>query len=149
MNREELLNSIQQETYCRIKPTNTHNGVGVFAIKDIPRGIKPFGSCHIRHIEEQRFTHEEISELKLEKGISDYIYQMYLSDDKYLYIEEICPNNLPIYYFVNHSTKPNLEWIHVTDDYFTTRIIQAGEELFINYKIYGNLLNVKIPPFAK
>ena len=30
-----------KHTYCRIKPSKLHN-VGVFAIRDIPKGIKPF-----------------------------------------------------------------------------------------------------------
>jgi SET domain-containing protein len=145
MNNKDLLNKIQKEVYCRVQPSPTHHGVGVFAIKNIPRGTKPFGD--LTSPQEKKITHREITKLKLEKNVSEYLYQMYLSDDQYLYIEDTNPNHLPIYYFINHSESPNIEWINTIDDYFVTKNIKIGEELLLDYREYGKELNVKLPSF--
>ena len=39
MTKQELLNELQQETYVALKPSAVH-GIGVFAIRDIPKGCR-------------------------------------------------------------------------------------------------------------
>jgi len=35
-----------EKVYCRLAPSSVH-GVGIFAIKDIPKGINPFADSYI------------------------------------------------------------------------------------------------------
>ncbi len=39
MKKEALLKQLQSQTYVMIKPSSLH-GIGVFAIRDIPKGTK-------------------------------------------------------------------------------------------------------------
>jgi len=39
--KKKLIKNLENDIYCRIKPSKKH-GVGVFAIRDIPKGINPF-----------------------------------------------------------------------------------------------------------
>ena len=39
MTKQELLHELQQETYVALQPSATH-GIGVFAIRDIPKGCR-------------------------------------------------------------------------------------------------------------
>ena len=41
MDKKELLDNLLNKTYCRLRPSKNH-GIGVFAIKDIPKGVNPF-----------------------------------------------------------------------------------------------------------
>ena len=43
MTRTELLARVLADCYCRLQPSSIH-GIGVFAIRDIPRRTNPFGT---------------------------------------------------------------------------------------------------------
>jgi hypothetical protein len=43
MKRAEFLRRILADCYCRLAPSPIH-GIGVFAIRDIPRGKNPFNT---------------------------------------------------------------------------------------------------------
>lgn len=45
MSKKVLLKNLQNDIYCRIKPSKKH-GVGVFAIKDIPKNTNPFKTTY-------------------------------------------------------------------------------------------------------
>src|SRR3989344_1858152 len=51
-----------QNTYCRLRPSKY--GVGVFAVRDIPKKINPFSNC--RKARWFKFKEEEISKLSYE-----------------------------------------------------------------------------------
>ena len=61
--KKEVLNCLKN-TYCRLKPSKIE-GVGVFAVRDIPKNINPFEG-----IKNQRWYEFKLSELKgLDKEI--------------------------------------------------------------------------------
>ena len=55
--KQEVLNKLKN-TYCRLKPSKIE-GVGVFAIRDISKGINPFYG-----IKKQKWIKFDIKELK-------------------------------------------------------------------------------------
>ena len=41
----KIIHNLRNNVYCRISRSKIH-GVGVIAIKDIPKGINPFKKCN-------------------------------------------------------------------------------------------------------
>lgn len=114
-------------SWARLKPSKY--GVGVFAIRDIPKGTIIFP-------EDQNTEMHEV-DIKDLQGLSPELQQLYedfcpaaSTPGKLL-----CPKNfetMSIAWYLNHSDTPN-----VTHDahgnYIPSRDIKAGEELTLNY----------------
>jgi hypothetical protein len=128
---------ISTHVYTKIKPSK-FNGVGVFAIKDIPNNTNPFelweGKTGYYPIKE--------SELKtLPKEVYSHIKDVFLyspnfpqNTDTYIKLVNGCHwiHQNP-YYFVNSGfEKSNID----KDTFLTTRIIKSSEEILSNYKRY-------------
>ena len=131
--QESLLKAIRHQTYCKIAPSKIH-GVGVFAIKHIPINIDPFkeypqGSETIFKVE-----HDLLKDI--DPTLKKYIYQMYVNDPEYIYLENISPNNLPIYYRMNHSNDPNIAWDHKKRSFKSVKDINVEEQLLLDYDKY-------------
>jgi len=132
MNKEELFRDLKETTYCRLMPSKL-GGVGVFAIKRIPKGTWPFKTC--KPFSYFRIPKEEIKALP--KAIGEYVMDMFACDDKYYFVSRQGMNNLDISYFVNHSKKPNLSVKYEPENFYTLRDIKPGEELTVDYQEYS------------
>lgn len=129
--KEEILNKLKN-TYTRLKPSPI-GGVGVFAIRDIPKNICPFPL--IKKTRWALFHKSELKEINKEvfKMIDDFVV---IEKDGTVYIPDCGLNALDISYFVNHSKKPNLKTIDDGFTFITLRKINKGEELTIDYGTY-------------
>lgn len=109
-------------------------GVGVFAIKDIPKGTNPFiGSCQHKYLE---FTQKELEELDF--GVKNMVKDFCIFKNGKMLIPTCAFNGIDISYFPNHSTKPNLTVDAYGEIFITSRNITAGEELTFDYNAsYG------------
>jgi hypothetical protein len=128
---------ISTKIYVKLKPSRIQ-GVGVFAIKDIPIGINPF---EIWNGESNTYP---ITELEL-RSLTDELYNHI--KDVFLYGPEF-PSNTDTYITLTNGC----HWIYTTPYYFinsgfnnaninkdillTTRVIYKGEELLSNYGRY-------------
>jgi SET domain-containing protein len=115
--------------YTRIKACSL--GVGVFAIRDIPKGVNPFLG-DVGHVINVPVS--EVNELK-----DDEVRRMYFDfcpvvDDAFVAPGDF--NQLTIGWYVNHSKAPN---VSVTAEmaFVATRDIQHGEELTSDYSTYS------------
>lgn len=137
--KERLLFNLQNDTYVRLQPSSVQ-GVGVFAVKDIPRGIDPFKTPIKIKYGTIKLTKSEINSLNpgVKKMVKDFIDP---SGDFY-YVPENGLNSLDISFYLNHSETNNLEIIEGDGEYLsfiTIRPIKRGEELTINYGEYKNI----------
>lgn len=139
---EKLLKNIKNKTYCRIKSSKV-NGVGVFAIKDIPINTNPFYLTDNKLID---YKYKKISKTDLKnvdsevmKMIDDFLYK---EDDDSYYIPLLGLNSLDISFYMNHSFEPNIKIVksykYDTLIFKTNRKIKKDEELLINYDNYDN-----------
>lgn len=133
MNREELLLAIEGKTYCRMKASRVH-GVGVFAIRKIGVGVNPFEDAPKEGDIIHKVRHEELEDF--DQNLKNYIYDMYISDSEFVYLESITPNNLPIYYRMNHSNSPNIIWDKNAYCFMSIEEVDVDQELLINYSKY-------------
>lgn len=129
--RDIKSDSPHRGVYVRIRPSNVDKrGVGVFAIKKIPKGTRLFSD-----------ENEElcwIPESSLPKaGPLRKLYDDFsiIKDGRYG-----CPisfNRLTPAWFMNESKKPNTR-CDENYDFYTLREIAAGEELTIDYSTFSD-----------
>lgn len=127
--KRKLLKNLAN-TYCRLKPSRY--GVGVFAIRDIPKNINPFQNC--REARWLKFSEKELNLLPDE--IVNAVREFYGSNKGYIYIPYHGLNGNDISFYLNHSVKPNVIADQNDHNFITLRKIRKGKELFIDYRFY-------------
>jgi hypothetical protein len=131
--KQEILKSLKN-TYCRIMPSKI-NGVGVFAIRDIPQNINPFNVAKTG--DWQKF---KITDLKnLDKEVFKMVNAFFtVQEDGTLYIPKGGLNDMNISYFMNDSKNPNMKMAKDEVNFLTLCQIKKGQELTVSYKTYLN-----------
>lgn len=121
-------------TYCRLQRSRIH-GIGIFAIRDIPKGLNPFlPNAGTRWIE---FDKGEIEQLH--PGVQKMVADFFTYEGSKVWIPEHGLNGMNISFFANTSDKPNLrprKDKNGINDLYTIRRIKAGEELTVDYRDY-------------
>lgn len=129
VDKARILKHLQTEVYCRLGISPVH-GIGVFAIKDIPKGAKPLVS--LIKIKEFSFSKKEINKLptSVKKEVRMFCYY---DKDEYL-IPSIGLNAMNMAFYMNHSKTPNVKYLK-NNDIVALRKIKANEELFFDYDL--------------
>lgn len=128
ISKAEWLRELNDHTYVKLFPSPVH-GIGVVAIKDIPKGCRSvFGS------DEDEWIRVGFSEvLKLDPAIRILIEQYCLFDEKDYFVPSKGFKKMDLSLYLNHSEEPNLISINEGEFFETTREIKSGEELFLDY----------------
>ena len=156
--KENVLLNLKEDVFCKLGSSSIH-GVGVFAIKDIPKGTVVFklSNYHPDRDELVDISKEEAESLNVE--VLDLI-KMYCGISRYdtYVVHENGLNNIYIGYYLNHSDDPNLKIYsdpnakeHEYVNFITVKDIKMGEELTENYRnLSGSEENLeKQYPFLK
>ncbi len=115
--------------YTRLKPSSIH-GVGVFAIRDIPKG------SYIFEPDDDRTVFIPASETKVLLPEIRRLYQDFCVLEGETYE---CPSNLNKLtpsWFLNHSQNPNVA-ADSSLKFYAIRDIKAGHELTTDYETYS------------
>ena len=134
--KKSLINNLQNDVYCRIKPSKKH-GVGVFAIKDIPKNTNPFKVTGKECIS-SRILNIPVEEVnKLDTEVKKMVNDFYHQQDGYFGIPYKGLNANDISFYMNTSKKPNVGFKIIENCslvvFNTLKKIKKGEELLINY----------------
>jgi SET domain-containing protein len=120
-----------EDVYTRIKPSKIH-GVGVFAIRDIPKDTYIFSGDNSKMVWVDKSAIENVdSEIK-----SLYDDYCIIKGDRYF-----CPdnfNNLNVGWYLNESKDDPNVGCDENYDFYALRDIRAGEELTLNYSIFSD-----------
>jgi hypothetical protein len=112
MKRDEFLRRVLANCYCRLAPSPIH-GIGVFAIRNIPRGRNPFNTlpkyARPGHV---RMTSAELAALP--PKLREMISALFVPTDGAMWLPT-CGTNVYLNSYLNHSTDSNLR----TRDGFT------------------------------
>ena len=129
VDKARILKHLKSEVYCRLGISPVH-GIGVFAIRDISKGINPLTS--LLKIKEFSFTKKEINQLpaSVKKEVRMFCYY---DKDEYL-VPSIGLNSMNMAFYMNHSKTPNVEY-RKNNELVALRKIKAGEELFFDYDL--------------
>ncbi len=136
------LNQISKTVYCQLKPSK-HHGVGVFAVRDIPKGTKPFESRE----RDAKFYKLLISDLKKLPAFFVALIKNYSVREKnYYWVTLGSWNTCFIQDFLNHSDNFNIIWDDNANSFRSARKIKKGEELTVNYKEIDDSWQEKLHP---
>ncbi len=127
VDKSRVLEHLQKEVYCRLGISKVH-GIGVFAIRSIPKGAKPLVS--LIKIKEFEFSKKEIKKLpaSVRKEVEMFCYY----DSKKHLIPSIGLNSMNMAFYMNHSKDPNVKYLK-NGDIVALKRIKADEELFFDY----------------
>ena len=133
--KKEILKNLKN-TYCRLAPSDIQ-GVGVFAIKDIPKGKNPF-----QMIKKETWLKFNMSELKsLDKEALKLVDDFFVvGKNGAVYIPDLALNGINISYFLNNSEQPNIKTIDDGENFVALKKIKKGEELTVSYDTYNKLV---------
>jgi SET domain-containing protein len=127
--KKKLLKHLSQQVYCHLAASPV-NGVGVFAVRAIPKGVEPLRSL----VDEKdiSFTHKEIKTLP--KSVQQEIKKFCYYDEDHVLIPRIGLNAARMAVYLNHSKSPNVQY-QKNGQLKTLRAIKKGEELLMDYDI--------------
>lgn len=139
MLKKQLLKNLKQDTYCRIGISKIQ-GVGVIAIKNIPKNVNPFKFSGDKFKKYQIVEVNEKEVNKLDKPVQKMVKDFFTNDDGFYDIPKEGLNSIDITFYMNHSNKNNINIVsEKNSDYMsfrTNKIIKKGDELTINYNDY-------------
>jgi len=130
MTKEELLNELAGNTWVMIRPSPIE-GIGVFAIQDIPKGCRSMFSKASDQEQWIPVTKAEVE--KLPAHAIALIENYCLYDDENYFIPDYGFKKMDLVNFLNHSDTPNVISIHDGEFFEAIRDIKQGEELLIDY----------------
>ena len=144
---DAITDYIQNKIYFRVKPSDNH-GVGLFAIKDIPKGTNiieglPFNITKPFYVKLPRIilkdTHPNVVKLIKDMNLN-FTSKFYDKIDKFnnsgYFTYWLYPYKEYIYIeFMNHSKDPNLNCVidKFNEKIYTIRDVKEGEELTTDY----------------
>lgn len=134
MKKHPLVKDLENNVYCRLKPSPIQ-GIGVFAIRKIPKGINPFKSFSKDEFEGLKSS-EVFKNKNITKEVKKLVNDVYITYKDIVYLKTTGINSINIGFFVNHSNKPNLR-IGDDDEFYALREIKIGEELTLDYTEWG------------
>ena len=128
MNKEALLKELAASTYVMIKPSPLH-GIGVFAIRDIPKGTSNIFSKGVG--DWIKVSKEEVDALP--QHSKDLIENHCLFDEDFYFIPDYGFKLVDLVIYLNHSETPNVISLNDGDEFEAIRDIANGEELLVDY----------------
>lgn len=128
--KQQLLEELISHTYVMLKPSPIA-GIGVFAIRDIPKGCRAMFSKPDQNDNWIKISKKEVKSLPLhaQQLIENYC----LFDEEYYFVPDYGFKKIDVSLFLNHSDTPNIISIEDGNYFEASRDIKSGEELFIDY----------------
>ena len=127
--KNKIFQHLDESVYCRLGISPVH-GIGVFAIRAIPKGVHPLKT--MAQPKEVKFTRKEIAELPKSVRRQIDIFCYHHKDE--VRVSTMGLNTMDMAFYLNHSKKPNLRF-KKAGVLLSLRKIAEGEELFIDYDI--------------
>jgi SET domain-containing protein len=130
MTKNELLAELSYNTYVMLKPSPIE-GIGVFAVRDIPRGCRNMFS---KPDPNDRWVTVPKTEVEALPAHAQFMVGNYcLYDEENYFIPGDGFKKIDVSLFLNHSDIPNLISIDDGNYFEAVRDIRAGEELLLDY----------------
>jgi SET domain-containing protein len=130
MSKAALLQELAKNTWVMLKPSPIE-GIGVFALRDIPAGCRDMFGKPDDAGEWITVTKNEIETLPAHAQFLVGNYCLY--DEHNYFVPSQGFKKMDLSLFLNHSDEPNIVSINDGDYFETIKDINEGEELVIDY----------------
>ncbi len=132
MNLKKQIYQKIAKTYCRLQSSKV-SGIGVFAIKDIPKNTNIFSG-----VKDERWANFNLADFKpLGKEIVTMVEDFFVvKPNGQVEIPTCGFNGMNVSFFLNHSNKSNVKTIDGGENFVTVRKVKKGEELTADYYTY-------------
>ena len=131
MTKEELLAELHSDTWVMIRPSPIE-GIGVFALRDIPMGCRNmFSTANKDQDEWISISKTEVEQLPVHSKALIENYCLY--DHNHYFIAAYGFKKMDLVNFLNHSDEPNIMSVNDGEFFEALRDIKNGEELLIDY----------------
>jgi SET domain-containing protein len=128
MTQQELLQELREEIWVMLKPSPVH-GIGVFAIRDIPKGCQTIFSRH-----QNDWVQLPIRDVDQLPEHSRNLVETYcLYDEDHYYVPSYGFKIMDMVNYLNHSSTPNVRSVNDGEIFEAIADIPAGTELLVNY----------------
>lgn len=128
MNKAALLQELQADNYVMLKPSPVH-GIGVFAMRDIPKGCRSIFSKGTGGW--VRLSFEEVEQLPAHSRNLIETYCLY--DETHYFVPDYGFKLMDLALYLNHSSTPNIASVNEGEEFEALRDISTGEELLVDY----------------
>ncbi|MFP5354763.1 MAG: SET domain-containing protein [Gemmatimonadota bacterium] len=125
-----ILDTLARHTYCILHPSPIA-GVGVFAIRDIPKGCRDMFSPPGAPDDFVAVPRTEVE--RLPPHARQLVETYCLFDAEWYWIPRDGFKRMDLSHFLNHSDTPNVASIEEGQWFEALRDIAAGEELTVDY----------------
>jgi SET domain-containing protein len=128
--KEELLHELTNNSYVTLKPSPIA-GIGVFAIRDIPKGTR---SMFSKPDVNDRWITIPMHEVKqLPEHAQKLIGNFCLFDEENYFVPDHGFKKIDMSLFLNHADNPNIVSVNEGSYFEAIRDILTDEELVIDY----------------
>ncbi len=127
--KEKLYEHLRENVYCKLGVSPIH-GIGVFALRDIPKGTHPLKSMVSN--KEIKFSRVELKSVP--STVRKHLNMFCLVEKGRVFAPEIGMNAVNLSIYLNHSKTPNLFY---NDDGVLEAMVNIakGDEVTIDYDI--------------
>lgn len=127
--KEKLHEHLKEHVYCKLGVSPIH-GIGVFALRDIPKGTLPLRSMVSK--KEVKFSRIELKSVP--STVRKHLNMFCLVEKGRVFVPEIGMNAVNLFIYLNHSKSPNL--FYNEDGELEAMVdIAKGDEVTIDYDI--------------
>jgi len=126
----DLILEAYNDVYCRLAPSNIE-GVGVFAVRDIPENTIIFRNTSEFVEVNKKFLS------RINPNVAQLYKNFFVYDEDCIWVTKCGVNMLDISFYLNHSSTPNTVWDLENGLFISKALIFEGEELTVNYKVFG------------
>ncbi len=130
MTKAALLNELAGNTWVMIRPSAIE-GIGVFALQDIPKGCRSMFSKANELEQWIPITKTQVENLPAHAKALIENYCLY--DEENYFVPDYGFKKMDLVNFLNHSDTPNVISINDGEFFETIRNIKKDEELVIDY----------------
>lgn len=139
MKKKAFLNSLR-DVYCRLGVTK--HGVGVVALRTIPKGVDPFKRCD-PFGDVLKIPKKELDAFDVDESVKKLVRDFCALQDGVYFVPDYGIDAIDKSYFLNHSTKSNMISHDQGETFVAARVIKKGEELTANYDQYHETRHFK------
>lgn len=134
--KAKLLENLRYRTFCRLG-TSKLSGIGVIAIKKIPRNVDPFQTVYRLETVSIELSPKEVE--SLDPGVSTLVKDFFMRTPNNMYpVYFNGLNALDIAYYLNHSENPNVMMVNEINDVHGVHGVHGVHEV---HGVLSNLIS--------